>query len=199
MDQDFFVLEDDYDGGYAKAIYSNSKRDVQIKTCEKCGGIDVCLLTNLGVEFKGSKKADYYGVPQHHIINNKIYKILKENNITGFEIKDIKIYEDIRLERTKKSFRGDGLHELIITGRCGDFRKLNGDLFEKCDQCGRVVEDKDGFIGMKINIDEWDGSDIFYFKNLVGLPIITAKVKEILEINKIKNVTFINVKDFELM
>lgn len=53
-------------------------------------------------------------------------------------------------------------------------------------------------IGMKIDTEEWDGSDIFFIKNFEEIPVVTERIKEILEANKIKNVTFTNVKDIEL-
>ncbi len=198
MQQEFYILEKDYDGGYAKAIYSNSDSDVKINICKTCGGRNVSLISILGVEFKGRKKGDYYWVPQHHIINDKLYKILKENDIKGFDVRGITIYEDFHLEGTPKSFRSDGLHEMIIKGRCGYVRKTNGDIMNKCEECGKILEKTDDLIGAYINVKEWDGSDIFYFENLFGLPIITEKVKCILIKNGIRNIKLTNIKDFKL-
>lgn len=198
MQQEFYILEKEYDGGYAKAIYSNSDSDIKVNICKVCEGRNVSLISNLAIEFKGRKKADYYWVPQHHIINDKLYKILKENGIKGFDIKDITIYEDFHLEGTPKSFKGDRLREMIINGRCGYVRKTNGDIMNKCEQCGKILEKRDNIVGINVNIKEWDGSDIFYFKNLFGLPIITEKVKLILLKNKIRNIKLTNIKDFKL-
>ncbi|MHC1686057.1 MAG: hypothetical protein AB6733_24535 [Clostridiaceae bacterium] len=59
---------------------------------------------------------------------------------------------------------GSGLKEMIITGDCGYLRKLDGNLIKKCDKCGRVKPaDKRGIVGLKLNIENWDGFDICYF------------------------------------
>ena len=44
--------------------------------------------------------------------------------------------------------------------------------------------------------EEWDGSDIFYFKDWKGLIVVTEKVKYLLEKNKMKNVAFANLEEF---
>lgn len=196
MKQEFYFLRDKYGSGYAKAIYKT--KDVTIKVCKICGGRHVVLNSNLQVEFKGKKKADYYAVPGFFIISPKMYNILKENNVSGFEVKDITILESLLEKDKKSSFKNDNLKQLIITSESGYLRKMNGTLFEKCNACNRVIEDMEDIKGIKINIDEWDGSDIFFIKNFKGIPVVTKRVKDILESNKIKNVQFTNVNDIEL-
>lgn len=46
--------------------------------------------------------------------------------------------------------------------------------------------------------ESWDGSDVFYFKNWDGVLIVTRRVKELLEENRMKNMDFIDVEDYVL-
>ncbi|MHC1686075.1 MAG: hypothetical protein AB6733_24625 [Clostridiaceae bacterium] len=196
MNEEFYILDEDWEKGYAEAIEENNNPKITI--CKLCRGRAFSLTSNLKVHFIGKKIGDYYPLPGYSIINEKIYAIFKENNISGFEIKDIDItgWQDARGKRLKIGTHG--LKEMIVTGNCGYLRKLNGDLIEKCESCGKAKSaDREGVVGLKINAEDWDGSDICYFKNLRGRPVVTQKVKDILEKNKIKNVIFINIKDFE--
>jgi hypothetical protein len=197
MKEEFYILEEDWEKHYAEAIYKSD--NPQIEICELCKGRRVTLTSNLQVYFEGKKKADYYSVTQYSIISENMYNTLKENNITDFNTRDIHVTGCYDARGNKVDFETNGLREMIILGECGYLRKTDGNLIKKCEKCGRVKPvDKEDVIGLKISIDEWDGSDIFQFKNFKGVPIVTQKVKDILEKSKIKNVTFINIKDYKL-
>lgn len=86
--------------------------------------------------------------------------------------------------------------ELIVTGRCGSLKTRKGMEIPKCPKCGALRRDylkkEKGFM-----VDEeWDGSDIFYFRDWKGLIVVTEKVKCLLEKNKMKNVAFVNLEEF---
>ncbi len=74
-------------------------------------------------------------------------------------------------------------------------QKLNGEEFEACSTCGNIIEDISGIVGVSFDISKWDGSDIFLIDNFEGIPVVTQKVKDLLEKNKIKNVSFTNMKE----
>ena len=184
----FYFMKRDYDANYAKSIYVSHNTDIM--ECELCGGIYVQILGELHIKMKGKKKGDYYCVPGHFILGKKLRDLFIENKITGFELKDICIDSGIGFEK-------EGLQEMVIVGRSGYLQKADGTLFGKCEKCGRVLEDMDGYVGTMIH--DWDGSDVFLIKNLRGIPVVTEKVKELCEKNKIKNVVFTDVTEFEFI
>ena len=86
--------------------------------------------------------------------------------------------------------------EIEVVGRCGYLRHLNGEMVDKCDECGIFDYNKSNIInGLSVNNEEWDKSDIFHFKNWVGPIIINKKVKDLIEKNKFTNIVITNIKD----
>ncbi len=71
--------------------------------------------------------------------------------------------------------------------------------FEACSTCGNIIENESGIVGVSFDISKWDGSDIFLVDNFTGIPVVTQKVKDLLEKNKIKNVTFTSIKEKEFV
>ncbi len=188
MEQEFFFLNTK--DGFAKAIYE--KTEYERRICEECGAVWIVELEDISVSFKGTRKGNYYKIPEHFLIDQKIKDLFQKNHITGYELKNIKIVGS-------DEFCEDGIQEMVITGRTGHLRKLTGEEFKACSTCGNIIEKKGGVVGVSFDINTWDGSDIFLIDNFVGIPIVTQKVKDLLEKNKIKNVSFINIKEKELM
>ena len=55
-------------------------------------------------------------------------------------------------------------------------------------------EERDGY---GVDLNEWDGSDIRFYTNLVwGHVIVTEKVKNILEKKKMKSIYFQKIEDY---
>ncbi len=185
MEQEFYFI--DTKDGFAKAIQEESPYERKI--CEECGGVWITELENICVSFRGSRKGNYYEIPEHFMIDSKLKGVLEKEQITGYELKDINIIGSY-------GFRDDGIQEMVITGRAGHLQKLNGEEFETCSTCGNITEDIDEFEGVGFDINKWDGSDIFLIDNFEGIPVVTQKVKDIFEKNKIKNIIFTNIKDF---
>ncbi len=178
---------------FAQAIALESPRE--IIECDKCGSIRSVLLDKLRVYMKGKKIADYYTVSNHNIISGKFQDVLKNESIKGYKLKEIKV--DAWVDGSYKKIDNDytDLMEIDIIGRCGYLRNLNGVIIEKCEKCH--TEHQDEIIGLSVDINSWDKSDIFYFDNWIGNIIVTERVKKLVEKENLKNITFINVKDFK--
>ena len=87
--------------------------------------------------------------------------------------------------------------ELVIMGKGGFLCDKNGEIVEKCNTCNVFDYDKAGDMqGFGVNIEEWDGSDMFFFDNWPGVIIVTEKVKNLIEEKKLKNIIFTNLKEF---
>jgi len=188
VEQEFYFLSTK--DGFAKAIQEESPYERKI--CEECGGVWITELENICVSFRGSRKGNYYKIPAHFMIDSKLKELFQKNQITGYELKDINFVGSY-------GFRDDGIQEMIITGRAGHLQKLNGEEFEACSTCGNIIEDISDLVGVSFDISKWDGSDIFLIDNFEGIPVVTEKIKDLLEKNKIKNVSFTNIKEKEFI
>lgn len=195
MKQEFYFLDEDYSIRYAKAIVE--KKECEVKECSLCRGRKITVISNLMVSFQGKKEADMYFPPNYMIANPKVYNLLKENDIQGFKLRELNILGSYPNKREPIKIDVSGLKELVVTGRCGCLRHLDGSLVEHCEKCKRVpMEVKRSVHGFSVNLDEWDGSDIFQFENF-GRPVVTEKLKNLLEEAGIRNIQFQNIKDFK--
>lgn len=186
MEKQFYFMEEEYEKNYASAY--NQTKDYERKICEKCGGVKIIFNKELEIEIEGRKKGNYYSTVGHFFIDSKLEKVLLNNDISGFVTKEI----------DKLNKNAEDIKEMIITGEGGFFRKKDGELFEKCDICDKVSENYDRMIGTIISESDWSGDDIFLIKNYQGIPVVSQKFKDVCEKNKIKNVQFIPVEEFEL-
>lgn len=120
----------------------------------------------------GSKLYDvlYFDEGVNFVISEKLYQLLKNNNITGWQTYSVNI------EGFTEAYYG-----FQIIGRSGAL----------------IVPEKEGFYkGCRFNIDTWDGSDFFSPKGTY-LRFITPKLKRLLEANNVTNIEIDNIKDIE--
>lgn len=185
MNTKFYFLEEEYEKKYACAY--NETSEYQRIICKKCGGVKIVFEKKLEIEIKGKKKGNYYSTRGHFLIDSKLETILLQNNITGFDTKEI-----------EHNNTANDIKEMIISGRVGFLRDKKGNLLKKCEECNKVIENYDDLIGTTICEEDWNGEDIFLIENYTGIPVVTQKVKELFEKNKIKNAKFVPIEEFEL-
>ena len=186
---EFFVLKKK-NSHFKKAVWGNSLTH-SIKTCPRCESVFTDLHGPLTISLTSGKDGDYYRAVQYNIISTSFQKILLENNLSGFQLNDIKI------EDSKGNISETNLKQLDIIGRGGLLKDIHGQEILNCSACHVVDPDiLDRLDGLGINQENWDGSDIFYFDNWVGTPIVTEKVKRILEKSNLTNIKIINIKDY---
>lgn len=158
-------------------VYSNKTQPVALKNdyeggaCSKCGAVINKRISSLKVYFKGKNPVDYYTVSNFNIISKRLQEAFHESGITEFNLKDIDVKGWYDNNEKPLDIDWSGLKEMDIIGRCGFLRHLNGNIIDKCDECGIFDYDKaDTINGLSVNIDEWDQSDVFHFKNWIGPP-----------------------------
>ncbi|WP_397539085.1 hypothetical protein [Rummeliibacillus pycnus] len=190
---EFYVLKDTDEKGF-RIAYWNQKKTIKY-ICEICGGINSQNEGPLVISFEGKGKlADYYRIVKWHTVSPKFIKVLVENKITGIQFKDVLIDDE------KGNLLTTDLKQLDIYGRCGLLTDLNGEEICNCRQCHRVVPGNlSGRKGLSVNLDKWDGSDMFYFDNWEGNIIVTEKVKELIERNNYPNIYFVNIRSYKFI
>lgn len=163
-----------------RAIFSNRKYD------------------KFRVHFIGKKEGDFYFAPVCIIISNKFLRVLYENNITGFSLNEINCTGWYDKTGKLTSIDASQYKELVVNGRAGYLLDKSGKEVPRCSKCGAFKGDPFRPInGLSVG-EEWDGSDLFYFKNWEGPLIVTRRTKELLEKNKIKNIKCTAIEEFIL-
>lgn len=194
ISQKFYMLSQTYTG-YAKAIREEKQFDTV--TCQYCGAVfQKRKKGKFRLHFEGKKEGDYYYAPICHIVSDRLLKLLYENAITGFSEREIECIGWIDGKGKPLQKDSGKYKELVVTGHTGDVTLLSGEKAIKCEKCGaiktRLLYNKKGLsLG-----DNWDGTDIFYFKNWEVL-IVSERVKELLEVNKMKNITFESIEEYK--
>ena len=115
---------------------------------------------------RGGKFLDLipFNTSLHFAVSNKMRNIIIENHINGIDFFPIRINDLADIW---------GIVPISAAGKIENLERLNN------------LEDET----IEFNISSWDGSDIFYLQDTLCL-ICTQKVKEILEYNKIMNISF---------
>ena len=123
-------------------------------------------------------------------ISDKVLKLLRDNNITGWKTYPIRVFEKNNVE-----IQGD--HGFSITGRCRD---LDLTIWkEKIDyqyrDSGPIYHYWKGF---PLDLSTWDGSDIFLLAGTAH-AFINKRVFSIFKNAKVSNIKYKNVGDFIVM
>ena len=175
----FYILKQAF-GNYAQPIRDGSKTTTDF--CPQCGGSHVTRLSPLRVFFKGKRETDFYNAPPYKIISPALQNVLTQHGFTGFSFDELEITGWYDSKKKPIDKNATVIKEWVINGRAGKLRKLNGDFVFHCEICGRVLpEGQKEVKGISVDPTDWDGSDVFYFENWFGMPIVTEPVKKALE------------------
>ena len=196
MMDEFFVVQQTYTD-YAQALRDDNQ--MITRRCPVCGAIfSDRRFDKFRVHFSGKKEGDFYFAPICIIVSEKFLKVLYENNITGFSTREINCTGWYNKRGQAASIDASKYKELVVNGRTGYLLDKNGKEIPRCLECGAFKSNPYNKInGLSVG-DEWDGSDVFYFKNWEGPLIVTRRTKELLEENKLKNVKCTAVEEYIL-
>lgn len=195
MQNEFYIMRETYTN-YADAVQEEQPSIVE--ECPVCGAIsDKRIDEKYKVHFEGKKVGDYYFAPICSIVSKRMLQILKDNEITGFEEREIECTGWYDRKGNALPIDFSDFMELKVVGRAGRVLNLDGKELKHCPKCNAIkVKTFRETEGLSVG-DDWDGSDIFYFTNWRGVMIVTQKVKDLLESNKMKNVDFIRLSEYE--
>lgn len=161
--------------------------------CSKCGGNFVKTSVPIKFTIKGSP-CDFYSDSGKLLISSICLNVFERMNLTGYSVlsADAKIDDKFEVPEELKYY------ELLIDGRCGYAKDINGNELDKCDLCGRRFPlDKNAY-GLSFDKADYDGSSIFAFNNLVNFPIVSQELKKQLVKEKLSNMKFIEISELEL-
>ncbi|MDE3045855.1 MAG: hypothetical protein KGJ02_04340 [Verrucomicrobiota bacterium] len=140
-------------------------------------------------EVEGKKWADLLdtGWTSLYLISENMKKILKDNNLTGWDTFDIKILD-------KKNNEVPGYSGFSVDGRCGkvDYKKCEI-IQKRLVSTGPLVRI---YKGLHIGLEEWDGTDFFLPEGTLEI-IITSKAANVFKKNKLTNLYLKNLSEIE--
>lgn len=122
------------------------------------------------------------------MITNGVLTIFRDSGLTGFEVRPVTIAKVKR----KSDKPIPKLWEFIVTGDGGDADPVSGiRLMYKCEHCNYMEFHSYQDNGIVVDPKNWDGSDFF---TVVGYPkfiLVSEKVTEVVEKNRLKGCIFI--------
>lgn len=122
------------------------------------------------------------------LISDNLEKLLKDNLITGWRTYPI-------ILKDKKENQIEGYHGFSITGVSGGISYANSKIIEtRYVPEGPIIRK---YIGADIDLSKWNGGDFFIPEGTKGI-VITKKVAELLEKNKISNLYLENIAESEI-
>lgn len=186
--------------------------------CTHCGrewDKDLLIHDDIALEIVLSNNyySDFLGVIYHVLISDKVYNLLKNEKVTGFHLKDVVIKSvlDLSSEKLKElSKRGYIVkkfsHEkplyyrLLVDGNAQAHKNSEVILTEFCEICGFELYTTigksyiDPFHPIYIDMQTWNGDDLFLVKELGSRIFCTEKFKNIYNNNNLSGLIFDKVK-----
>ena len=147
--------------------------------------------TTFPITFKqeyGNKLYDILdtGYAGFFLISEKMKTVLEENNLTGWKVFPIKLYD-------RKGNEITGYHGFSVIGHSGPTSYEKSEIIEK-----RLVPNGPLCRYYKgVTLDNWDGSDFFTPEGTYE-TFITRKAADILKKNKISNMYLENLAEAEI-
>ena len=147
--------------------------------------------TDFPVSFKqeyGKKFCDILdtGFAGFFLISERMRKVLEENNLTGWKVFPIKLYD-------KKGNEITGYHGFSVVGQSGPTSYKKSEIIEKrLVPHGPLCQYYKG-----VNIDNWGGTDFFTPEGTYQ-TFITKKAADILKKSKITNIYLENLPKKEI-
>ena len=181
---EFYYLEDPF-FDYAYRIGSRD-HDAQ-QALELFWGIFNPTKPVIYKAYQGGKAADFlwgwFGV----CVSTKIIDLLTTNKLEGWTTYPVEVYD--RAERLLP-----GYHGFAVTSYAGERQIERSPIVESRPL---FPGGKTGLIYKGIFFDEalWNGSDVFRVGN--GIIVVTQKVRDILTINKIRNIGLVRLSEHE--
>lgn len=122
------------------------------------------------------------------LFSSKIINLLLENNITGWKAHPAIIYNKDNII--------EGYSFFEVKGRCGSIDWTNSEEFKKQFVLNSPYADM--LRGIYPNLSLWDGSDFFIAEGTLFI-FVTQKVKDLFISNKITNVKFTKITEYEII
>jgi hypothetical protein len=122
-----------------------------------------------------------------HVVSERFIKLLELNKVRGWKTFPVKILD-------KKGNEILGYHGFSIIGKCGAPDYTKSEVYEK--QIAPNGSINKYYKGLHLDFDKWDGSDFFIPEGTI-LIVVTQKVKDIIERNKLGNIYFQSLAENE--
>ena len=147
----------------------------------------VIFLSKDSEYIKNNKKTDFLNTGYGGLIyavSEKVVDVLSSNNITGWKTYPVEVYD------RNENYIG-GYYGFTITGRCLALKPSLAEPYVKQYPGGPYNTYK----GNPLNLDYWDGSDIFLLQGTT-FQFVSKKVKNIIKKNKLTNICLEDIAEF---
>lgn len=181
---DFYVISDKFTRGALTLIPNLNADFYKVFRSEFIPEYVVECIPSLGSKTFDFLNSGYAGL---NLVSKKTIQIFESNAISGWRSLPVRV----------KGYEGFDYYILTITGRCSaiDYGKSEPFIKAPFTPAGSPLEAKRG---LYFDLNSWDGSDVFTPEKSM-FTFVTEEVKKLLIKNKVTNITFENITQFELI
>ena len=130
------------------------------------------------------------------VITDKVVSLFREHNLRGFKPLNASIVK-VKGSRRDNSTPFPQVWELSVTGNGGNAHHDSGiRLLYACPECKRPVYSsfRNGII---VDESQWDGSDFFIVKGYPRYVLITERVRDLIDQNKLTNCAVVRSEELK--
>ncbi len=189
----FYVL-DSLDGGPGPYAWGYLKdAPYERIECDKCKSVWARDLPGtVYLELDKPKVGDFLGssVPNFSA-TERVVEIFKRHKIMSFETDPVEV---VKVKGGDPSKLPKYQH-IRVTGSGGHLLPKSGVWLEKeCKACGHVSYNLDDLQGFFIDVDQWDGSDMFHVTEAGVTCFVTQRVADIIQEYELTNCKLFNAE-----
>jgi hypothetical protein len=204
----FYVLEPNiYTDDVIYGVISGSGKPIWTTTrCSTCNRMtSKNQINNLAVELYGKKFKDYIWTDDDVIVTPSFANNLRASGLKGFNLKMVDIVAWWHQDRDTGGIIDwsqfefpKPLYQFIVTGHGGSIMSTNSvQVMDTCSNCGtgnyKLLKN-----GINIDLNQWDGSDVFRVKEFSGYIFVSENFINFLSENNIQNYSIKPAKDFSI-
>jgi hypothetical protein len=123
------------------------------------------------------------------IIHKSVLNVFKEEGLTGWRSDPVSI-------KIKKDLINYDYEYWVIIGKCGPL--IAGEIGHEYHEFTSHTVKTTHKLGVKFDLDTWDGSDFFMSTDMSGFLLMTEKAKQVIEKIESKNVEIIPIEELKV-
>ncbi len=129
------------------------------------------------------------------IVSHRVVELLAKENIHSYMTRPVVLYDN----KSRVQIQDPPYQELVVTGWGGIAPEESGvKLVTKCEHCKLLRYSGYTHPEKLVDLQQWDGSDIFLVWPMPRFRFVTKRIKTLFEANKVSGVSFVPLGEMKV-